>query len=170
LRGFGYVVPRAEDRPVSACTWTSTKFDHRAPGDAILLRCFVGGPGQEALVDLDDDALTDMARAELAEIMGLQAEPVLTRIYRWRRANPQYDVGHLERVAEAHALAAQQGGLFIAGGAYEGVGVPDCVRQGEQAAGRIITYLITTQNRETVVSPRFSAGSPPNKTDYRGNA
>ncbi len=141
LNGFGYVVPRREGRQVSACTWTSTKFDYRAPADGILLRCFVGGPGKEGLVDLGDAELLAVARRELAEIMGLRAEPVLSRIYRWRRANPQYDVGHLERVALMQSLAAAQPGLYITGSAYEGVGVPDCVHQAQQAAARLVRDL-----------------------------
>jgi protoporphyrinogen/coproporphyrinogen III oxidase len=143
LKGFGYVVPRSEARQVSACTWTSTKFDYRAPADAVLLRCFVGGPSHEELVDLDDDELLALARRELAEIMGITAEPVIARIYRWRRANPQYDVGHLDRLQRMRDLSAAQQGLFIAGSAFDGVGVPDCVRQGQQAAGQILTYLVT---------------------------
>jgi protoporphyrinogen/coproporphyrinogen III oxidase len=141
LNGFGYVVPRREGRQVSACTWTSTKFNHRAPDDGILLRCFVGGPGKEELVDLTDEQLLALAQRELAEIMDLRAEPVVTRIYRWRRANPQYDVGHLDRVAQMQALCAAQPGLYITGSAYEGVGVPDCVHQGQQTAARVVSAL-----------------------------
>ncbi len=154
LNGFGYVVPRREGRQVSACTWTSTKFDYRAPNDAILLRCFVGGPGKEELVDLTDEQLLAVARRELAEIMGLRAEPILARIYRWRKANPQYDVGHLDRVAQMQALCAAQPGLYITGSAYEGVGVPDCVRQGQQAAGRVVRDLAGQVSRATAETRR----------------
>jgi protoporphyrinogen/coproporphyrinogen III oxidase len=149
LNGFGYVVPRREGRQVSACTWTSTKFNYRAPDDGILLRCFVGGPGKEELVDLTDEQLLTMARREVAEIMGLRAEPVVTRIYRWRRANPQYDVGHLDRVAQMQALCAEQPGLYITGSAYEGVGVPDCVHQGQQTAARVVRALANQTTKFT---------------------
>ncbi len=145
LNGFGYVVPRTEKRQVSACTYTSIKFDHRAPGDMALVRCFIGGPGHEELVDLDDAGLRALARRELAEVVGLHAEPVISRVFRWRRANPQYDVGHLDRVAEMQALAADRPGLFITGSAYEGVGVPDCVRQGQQAARKVVEFLKTQE-------------------------
>jgi oxygen-dependent protoporphyrinogen oxidase len=144
LHGFGYVVPRQEGRKISACTWTSTKFDHRAPRDMALVRCFAGGPGHEEQVDLPDEELVRLARLEMAQLMGLQAEPVLARVFRWRRSNPQYDVGHLDRVREIHSLCAAQPGLFITGAAYEGVGVPDCVHQGQLAARRTLDYLRVT--------------------------
>ena len=142
LHGFGYVVPRQEHRQIAACTWTSTKFDHRAPSGMALVRCFAGGPGHEEQVDLPDEDLVRLARLEMAQLMGLQAEPVLTRVFRWRRSNPQYDVGHLDRVKEMHALCAAQPGLSITGSAYEGVGVPDCVHQGQFAAGHTLNYLL----------------------------
>ncbi|HEX9114543.1 MAG TPA: protoporphyrinogen oxidase, partial [Anaerolineae bacterium] len=113
LKGFGYVVPRQEHRQVSACTWTSTKFNHRAPEGMALVRCFVGGPGHEELVDLSDDELVALARREMKEIVGLDAQPVISRIFRWRRANPQYDVGHLDRMQQMRSLTATQPGLFI---------------------------------------------------------
>jgi len=141
LNGFGFVVPRKERRDLSACTWTSTKFNHRAPDDMVLLRCFVGGPGQEEIVERSDEEILRVVRSELAEIMGLHAQPVLTRLYRWRQANPQYDVGHLDRAAEMHSLSAQSPGLFLTGSAFEGVGIPDCIRQGQQAAEKVIEYL-----------------------------
>jgi oxygen-dependent protoporphyrinogen oxidase len=140
--GFGFVIPRTENRRISACTWSSFKFDHRAPDDHLLLRCFVGGPGKEEMVDLDDESLVQIARKELASILGLQAEPVLTRIYRWRKANPQYEVGHLDRVREIFAICqAETPGIYLTGSAYEGVGIPDCVQQGNKAAGQVIQFL-----------------------------
>jgi oxygen-dependent protoporphyrinogen oxidase len=141
LNGFGFVVPRKERRDLTACTWTSTKFNHRAPEGMVLLRSFVGGPGQEEIVDRSDDEILEVVKSELAQIMGLHAQPVLTRLYRWRQANPQYDVGHLDRAAEMHALSAQTPGLFLTGSAFEGVGLPDCVRQGQQSAEKVIEYL-----------------------------
>jgi oxygen-dependent protoporphyrinogen oxidase len=134
LNGFGFVVPRAENRRISACTFSSTKFDYRAPEAGVLMRCFVGGPGKEHMVDLDDADLLAAVRDELAQIMGVRAEPVVTRIFRWRNANAQYDVGHLDRVKAMKAMAAQHPGLRFAGSAFDGVGVPDCVRQGREAA------------------------------------
>jgi len=107
----------------------------------VLLRCFVGGPGREELVELSDEELLALVRRELSEIMGLRARPVLTRIFRWRKGNPQYDVGHLDRVKEMYGLCATQPGLFITGSAFEGVGLPDCIRQARRTAERVLAYL-----------------------------
>jgi oxygen-dependent protoporphyrinogen oxidase len=140
--GFGFVIPGKEKRRISACTWTSYKFDHRAPQDHLLLRCFVGGPGKEHMVDLDDAAMVEVARAELAQILGLQAEPVLTRVYRWHKANPQYNLGHLEHVHSIfETCAGEAPGIRLTGSAYEGVGIPDCVNQGKKAAQAVIQFL-----------------------------
>jgi oxygen-dependent protoporphyrinogen oxidase len=141
LNGFGLVIPSNEGRQISACTWSSTKFNYRAPKDGVLLRCFVGGPGHEELVDLSDPELTALARRELKDIMGIDAQPLLERVYRWRKANPQYDVGHLERVQALRDRCAQEPGLFVAGAAFDGVGVPDCVRQGKAAAHGATAFL-----------------------------
>jgi oxygen-dependent protoporphyrinogen oxidase len=139
--GFGFVIPRKEQREITGCTWSSTKFNHRSSPDKLLLRCFIGGPGHEHLAEQPDDDLIAMVRRELGDIMGLRAEPILTRIFRWTRANPQYDVGHLDRVREMHAMSEHSPGLFLAGSAYEGVGVPDCIRQGQEAARKALALL-----------------------------
>ncbi len=139
LDGFGFFVPRREGRRVLACTWTSTKFDHRAPEDAALLRVFLGGAGHEELLDAGDDALLRAVSEDLRAIMGLDAEPILARLYRWPRGYPQYDVGHLERLRELETRLPP--GLALAGSAYHGVGLPDCVRSGAAAAGRIREVL-----------------------------
>jgi len=139
LNGFGFVVPRREATRLMACTWTSTKFSHRAPDDGVLLRAFLGGPHQERLVDLDDTALLDLVHDELRCIMGVNAQPVMARLYRWHQANPQYDVGHLERIEEIEALTAGLPGLYLTGSAYRGVGIPDCIQQGKNTAQTILT-------------------------------
>jgi oxygen-dependent protoporphyrinogen oxidase len=142
LDGFGFLIPKKEGRRITACTWTSTKFDHRAPKHHKLVRCFVGGPGREEVVDLDDDGMTWMVRQELAAIMGLRADPDVVRIYRWEKVNPQYDLGHLDRVKGMRARLAEHGGLFLAGSSYDGVGVPDCIRQGQEAAEAVLAGLV----------------------------
>jgi len=140
--GFGLVVPRQEKRKISACTWSSFKFNHRAPDDLLLLRCFVGGPGKEAMVDLTDAELVQTARQELKSLLGLEAVPVVTRIYRWVKANPQYDLGHLERVSRIFTdVKTHLPGIFLTGSAYEGVGVPDCVRQGTETAKKVFASI-----------------------------
>jgi len=141
LNGFGFVAPRREGRSIMACTWTSSKFPHRAPPDRVLLRSFVGGAGRENIVSLPEMELADRVREDLREIMGVTEEPILSRIYRWDKANPQYPVGHLDRLAEIDDRLTRYPGLFLAGAAYRGVGVPDCIRQGNEAAERAFKYL-----------------------------
>ena len=138
LDGFGFVVPRREPTRLMACTWTSTKFSHRAPDDCVLLRVFLGGPHKESLVDLDDAAILDLVYSELRCIMGVSAKPMMTRLYRWHQANPQYDVGHLQRIDEIDQLAVTMPGLYLTGSAYRGVGIPDCIGQGRNTAQAIL--------------------------------
>jgi oxygen-dependent protoporphyrinogen oxidase len=141
LDGFGFVVAARERTRLLACTWTSTKFDDRAPQDHVLLRAFVGGAQHEELADLPDAALLALVREELQSIMGITAAPVVSRIFRWPKANPQYDVGHLERVARIESRAAAQPGLYLTGSAYRGVGIPDCVRGAKATATRVAATL-----------------------------
>jgi oxygen-dependent protoporphyrinogen oxidase len=139
LDGYGVVIPRGEGRRVNAVTLSSQKFDHRAPADHLLARLFVGGSRTPESLALEDGALTALARDELRAILGIAAEPLFARVYHWQDANPQYDVGHLERVAALEALCPQ--GLYLAGSAYGGVGIPDCVRQGREAGVRAFERL-----------------------------
>jgi len=134
LDGYGYIIPRAEGRPVLACTWTSTKFANRAPQGYGLMRVFIGRAGQQDVVDRDEAELVALARAELADTLGICAAPSLQRVFRWPRAMPQYTLGHLERLAVIDQRLASLPGLFVAGNAYRGVGLPDCIASGEAAA------------------------------------
>jgi protoporphyrinogen/coproporphyrinogen III oxidase len=154
LNGFGVVIPRSERRQISACTYTSTKFNHRAPVDGALVRCFVGGPGHEEMVDRSDTELLSICRQEVAALVGIAAEPVVSRIFRWYKANPQYDVGHLDRVATIRAMTGEQPGLFIGGSAFDGVGVPDCVRQGQQAAKWAAEFVARDKQLRSNDEPR----------------
>ena len=137
LDGFGFIVPRAERRSVLACTFSSVKYPGRAPAGHVLLRCFVGGALNEGILASDDTALIAAARDELREALGITAEPALTRVARWTKAMPQYHVGHPGRVETIEHCAAAVPGLHLAGGAYRGVGIADCVRSGETAAERV---------------------------------
>jgi oxygen-dependent protoporphyrinogen oxidase len=139
IDGYGLVIPRTERRRINAVTISSAKFAYRAPEDAVLLRVFVGGSRNPAAAELDDAPLLELARAELRDILGIRAEPLWSRIYRWPRSNPQYDVGHLERVAALESLCPA--GLHLAGSAYRGVGIPDCVRQGRETAAKALELL-----------------------------
>jgi oxygen-dependent protoporphyrinogen oxidase len=136
LDGFGFVVPRVEGRALLACTFSSVKYPGRAPDGYALLRCFVGGALNEAVLDADDATLATRAREELGQALGVAAAPVLTRVARWAKAMPQYHVGHLGRVEAIERCAGAIPGLLLAGGAYRGVGIADCVRSGETAAER----------------------------------
>ena len=138
LDGFGFVVPRVEGRALLACTFSSVKYPWRAPAGHVLLRCFVGGALDERILELDDASLARRARDELGQALGIKAEPVLTRLFRWPAAMPQYHVGHLARVETIERRLAGLPGLRLAGGAYRGVGIADCIRAGEDAAERAL--------------------------------
>jgi protoporphyrinogen/coproporphyrinogen III oxidase len=141
LDGFGIVVPRTERRSVFACTFSSVKYPGRAPEGHVLLRCFVGGALNESILESDDSALIAGARSELRELLGITGEPVLSRLVRWAKAMPQYHVGHAVRVETIERCAAALPGLHLAGGAYRGVGIADCVRSGEAAAEQVFGAL-----------------------------
>jgi oxygen-dependent protoporphyrinogen oxidase len=130
--GSGFLVPKVERRRLLACTYMGTKFPHRAPEDKIALRCFFGGAGDT------DDALVTQAREELRRIVGLTAAPVYTSVSRWPDSMAQYTVGHAERLKEIESRAALLPGLHLAGNAYTGIGIPDCIRTGRAAASRIV--------------------------------
>ncbi len=142
LDGYGYIIPRAENRPILACTWTSTKFPHRAPEGFGLIRAFIGRAGQEGALDGTDDDLLTLVRDELRRTMGITAPPVLHRVFRWPKAMPQYTLGHLDRLAAIDKRLAAHPGLFVAGNAYRGIGIPDCIASGEQAAEKAFQFLI----------------------------
>jgi protoporphyrinogen/coproporphyrinogen III oxidase len=135
LNGFGFVVPRIEKRPILGCTFSSVKFPNRAPEGHALLRAFIGGPDP---CDRDPAELAATVRAELEGLLGITAPPMFTELWRESRAMPQYEVGHLDRVAEIEASVDRHSGLALAGSAYRGIGIPDCVHSGEQAAERLM--------------------------------
>lgn len=137
LNGYGFVVPRQERRMITACSWSSTKFAARAPDGYSLVRVFVGGACNERLAEREEAELVDLARRELHSTMGIEAHPVVSRAYRWHKGNPQYDVGHQVRIAEINRLAARHPRLYLAGAAYRGAGVPDCIESGARVATRI---------------------------------
>ena len=134
LDGFGFVVPLVEARSIVACTYSSMKYPGRAPAGHVLVRAFVGGALQQELFDQDDDAMVASVRRELRDLLGIASAPVLTRLHRHRDAMPQYRVGHLDRMARIDAALQRHAGLALAGNAYRGVGLPDCIRTGEEAA------------------------------------
>lgn len=119
---------------MAACTFVASKFDHRAPADRILLRCFFGGAGDDGVLNESDETLAAMAREELRAILGLTAEPLFTSASRCPRSMAQYTVGHAARWKEIQTRVAGIPGLYLAGNGYTGIGIPDCIRMGRTAA------------------------------------
>ncbi len=142
IEGFGFIVPRREQRHLIAATWTSLKWPHRAPTDQLLVRCYVGGVGREDILQLGDQMLTATVREELATVCGIRVEPSYTEVNRWWKAMPQYTLGHLDRLAQLDAAVSRYPGLVLAGAGYHGVGIPDCIRDGALAAERVVQDLI----------------------------
>jgi protoporphyrinogen/coproporphyrinogen III oxidase len=145
LDGYGYVIPRREGRKALACTWTSTKFPHRAPEGYALLRVFIGRAGQGDQISWTNSALLDIAREELHLTLGITAEPLFNRISLWEKAMPQYVLGHTHRLQRIESILRDYPGLALAGNAYQGIGIPDCIFSGEQAADRILSTFMEIQ-------------------------
>lgn len=137
-KGFGFLVPKRERRRLVACTWVGGKFAHRVPPGMFLMRCFLGG---DDLLACSDEKIANLARDELDSILGVRAAPAFVRIARWPRSMAQYTVGHRERMEVVRARLTAWPGLLLAGNAYEGIGVPDCVRSGRQAGREILARL-----------------------------
>ena len=141
LDGFGFLVPKRERRRLVACTWVGAKFSHRVPSGTTLLRCFLGGMDDGAILAESDHAIVAAVVDELRGIVGLRAEPAFSRIFRWPRSMAQYTVGHAARLAEIEARTAAIPGFQLAGNAYTGIGIPDCIRLGKQAAEAVSKAL-----------------------------
>jgi protoporphyrinogen/coproporphyrinogen III oxidase len=152
LDGYGYVIPRREGRVALACTWTSTKFPHRSPDGYALLRVFIGRAGQESEISWDESSLLESARQELRMTLGITASPLHERIYRWDKAMPQYALGHPQRLERIEQGVSAYPGLALAGNAYQGIGIPDCIHSGERAAERVLSSVrfLEPGNPETV--------------------
>src|SRR5215213_4754657 len=135
LDGYGYVIPRREERSALACTWTSTKFPHRAPEGYALLRVFVGRAGQE--IPWNENELLELAKEELSFTLGITADPLLHRVFLWENAMPQYNLGHPEILKRIDAALEKHPGLALAGNGYRGIGIPDCIHSGELAVETI---------------------------------
>ncbi len=143
LAGSGYLTPRSEGRPVRACTWVSAKWAGRAPDDASLIRVSFGGAGMDEITNASEEDLLRLAQEELRTVLGITAQPCFTRIFRWPQAMPQYEPGHLERLASIDASLDGYPNLALAGNAYRGVGLADCLQSGEQAAARLAASFST---------------------------
>jgi oxygen-dependent protoporphyrinogen oxidase len=141
LDGMGAVVPAVEHSPILAVSFSSRKYAHRAPAGKTLLRVFVGGAKRPELAEMPDAELLPLVREHTEKLLRIRGEPVFVDIAHWPGTMPQYHVGHKERVARIRARANELPNLELAGNAYAGVGVPDCIHGGEMAAERILQKL-----------------------------
>ncbi len=139
LDGVGFLVPKSENRPLLACTFVSSKWDHRAPSGQALMRVFIGGAGAEHYLTRDDEGLARLAREQLYDLIGIERPPVFTKVFRFHRASPQPTVGHLARMRAIHERVGSWPGLYVGGNGFIGTGIPDSIKQGEEIAERIIT-------------------------------
>lgn len=146
IDGTGFVVSRRSSCMITACTWTHKKWEHSAPEDKILLRAYVGRPGQEELLEKTDEELVAIVMKDLNKIMNLTGEPEFSVVSRWKTAMPQYTVGHKERLALIREKMAEAlPGIFLAGASFEGIGIPDCIDQGEKALKESLDFLGLTE-------------------------
>ncbi|MBI3583520.1 MAG: protoporphyrinogen oxidase [Nitrospinae bacterium] len=141
MNGFGFLVPRQEKRRITGATWVSRKFSYRSPDDSVLIRCFIGGSHNEKLVFLNDKDMIEMVKGELRDIMGITLEPLLTRIYRWERAMPQYTIGHEGRLSILDKKLSEYPGMFLTGSSYRGSGISECIKDGQITAESVLKYL-----------------------------
>jgi protoporphyrinogen/coproporphyrinogen III oxidase len=147
LDGFGFVVPIIERRSVLACTFSSVKFPGRAPSGYALLRAFVGGALQPEMFALDQDAMERAVREDLRALLGIEKPPRFSLVEKWPRSMAQYHLGHIERVKRIEERLRAFPSLRLAGNAYAGAGIPDCIRSGDRAAGEIVAVLQTLKPR-----------------------
>ncbi len=138
LDSFGFVVPHVERRSVLACTFSSVKYAGRAPEGKVLLRTFLGGACFPEILEWSDDRILETVQNELRQLMSIHAPPVMTRIQRWNRAMPQNSLGHARRVEQIEQSVQGMPRLELAGNAYHGVGIPHCIRSGQQASDRLV--------------------------------
>lgn len=142
LHGTGFLVSRNSAFRMTACTWTHRKWPETTPDGKVLLRAYVGKPTDQGIVDLPDSEIVDIVLQELNQIMGLSREPNFSIVTRWKKAMPQYTVGHLERLNNLRKETTENlPGIFLAGSSYSGVGIPDCIGQGENAVESVLQFL-----------------------------
>jgi oxygen-dependent protoporphyrinogen oxidase len=146
LQGSGFVVPRVERVPLLAATWVTSKWPGRAPPDHVLLRGFLGGGRDPRRLDASDDTLMALAREELTRLLGITGDPVFSRLFRWTRQSPQYEVGHLQRVAAIEQRLASIPGLFVTGSGFRAIGIPDCIADARETAARAAAFAANRSN------------------------
>ena len=141
MQGSGFVVPRVERTPLLAATWVTSKWPHRAPEGHALLRGFLGGGRDPRRLDASDDELIAAVQEELTQIMGITGDPLFARLFRWTKQSPQYEVGHLQRVATIERHLASIPGMFVTGSGFRAIGIPDCIADGRETAARTAAFL-----------------------------
>jgi oxygen-dependent protoporphyrinogen oxidase len=141
LNGMGFVVPAVEHRALIACSFSSVKFAGRAPEDRVLLRAFVGGALHQAQFEQADEEIRRAVLHDLRALLGVSGDPLFVSLRRWPQSMAQYHLGHVQRVSHIESLVSRLSGLVLAGNAYHGVGVPDCIRSGNEAAQTLLDYL-----------------------------
>ena len=152
IDGTGFVVSRNSDYSITACTWTHKKWEHSTPKGKVLLRCYVGRAGDETIVDLSDDQIIKIVLDDLMKTMDITMNPDFAIVSRWKNAMPQYTVGHKQRLATIlEQVKTELPGVFLAGASYGGVGVPDCIDQGELAVQNVLDYLKVNNTAEEAV-------------------
>jgi oxygen-dependent protoporphyrinogen oxidase len=144
--GTGFVVPRGK-APMTASTWLSNKWPVEAFGTRAVVRCYVGGAGAEDLLEADDDDMIEACARHLSAVVPLPDAPEHAVVVRWPKAMPQYGVGHIERVARIRA--ALPAGIFVTGQAYDGVGIPDCIRGAGDTAEAVAAHLAGASSQPT---------------------
>ena len=141
LRGTGFVVPRTEGLALLAGTWVSSKWPGRAPEGHVLLRGFLGGGRDPHRLDASDEELVDTAQRELTDLLGISGPPLFSRLSRWTRQSPQYEVGHLDRIVSIERRLLALPGLFVTGSGFKAIGIPDCISDGRATAARAADYV-----------------------------
>ncbi|MGH9255703.1 MAG: protoporphyrinogen oxidase, partial [Vicinamibacterales bacterium] len=141
MQGSGFVVPRVERSPLLAATWVTSKWPGRAPDDCALLRAFLGGGRDPHRLDHSDEELVESARQALEDVLDIGGAPLFARLFRWSRQSPQYEVGHLERVAAIERRLASIPGVFVTGSGFRAIGIPDCIADGRQVAIAAAQYV-----------------------------
>ena len=141
LEGSGFVVPRVERSPLLAATWVTSKWPNRAPEGHVLLRGFLGGGRDPRRLDATDEELVSMVVDELAQLLAIKGSPLVTRLFRWTKQSPQYEVGHLQRVATIERQLAAIPGVFITGSGFRAIGIPDCIADGRETAAKAASFV-----------------------------
>ncbi|MBD3110222.1 protoporphyrinogen oxidase [Bacillus sp. AGMB 02131] len=147
INGTGFVISRKSSYTITACTWTHKKWPHSCPEGKALLRCYVGRPADMSVVDLSDEEIKNIVLHDLNKTMSITEQPEFTVVTRWKKAMPQYTVGHKQRIEQLKLdLHNELPGILLTGSSYEGLGIPDCISQGEAAVGQVLEYLQSNDN------------------------